>query len=203
MTNVVPTRGVAGVVVAAGSSSRMGRNKLLLELEGEALVRRTVTRALLAGLEPVAVVLGFEADRVADALRGLPFHPISNPNPARGVGSSQRLGMAGVPAGASAVMMLGDMPLVTADMLRTLVDVHRRQGAPLVASRYGEVTAPPNLFGPSLVAEVAGLPDGGCAREILRRHAHEAAYCDWPREALADVDRPEDYERLVAATAAR
>jgi CTP:molybdopterin cytidylyltransferase MocA len=97
-------------------------------------------------------------------------------------------------------MMLGDMPLVTADMLRTLVEIHRRQRAVLVASRYGGVTAPPNLFGASLVAEFATLEDGGCARQVLRRHAHEAVYCDWPPEVLADVDRPEDYERLAAQT---
>jgi molybdenum cofactor cytidylyltransferase len=203
MNTVVPTRGVAGVVVAAGSSSRMGRNKLLLELEGEALVRRTVGRALATGLDPVLVVVGFEAERVSAALAGLRWHPVSNPDPARGVGSSQRLGMAAVPTDTAAVMMLGDMPLVTADMLRTVVDVYRRQGAALVASRYGEVTAPPNLFGPALVAEFAALEDGGCARQVLRRHAHEAVFCDWPAEVLADVDRPEDYDRLAALMAAK
>ena len=72
-----------------------------------------------------------------------------------------------------------------------------------MASRYGDVTAPPNLFGPALVRELAELEDGACARQVLRRHAHEAVYCDWPVEALADVDRPEDYARLTGAAAVR
>jgi molybdenum cofactor cytidylyltransferase len=203
LNTVVPTRGIASVVVAAGSSSRMGRNKLLLELEGEALVRRTVGRALAAGLDPVHVVLGFEAERVSAALAGLPHRAVLNPDPTRGVGSSMRVGMGSVPQDASAaVILLGDMPLVTEAMLRTLVDVHRRQGAVVVASRYGEVTAPPNLFGASLFPEFAALEDGACARQILRRHAHEAVFCDWPLSALVDVDRPEDFERLAAQLAA-
>ena len=62
------TGAVAGVVLAAGTSTRMGRNKLFLELDGEPLVRRAVGRASKAGLDPVIVVLGHEADRVQRAL---------------------------------------------------------------------------------------------------------------------------------------
>ena len=62
---------VAGIVLAAGTSSRLGLNKLLLELEGEPVLRRTVRRASEAGLDPVIVVLGFEADNARAALAGL------------------------------------------------------------------------------------------------------------------------------------
>ena len=70
LTPTEPLR-VAGVVLAAGASRRMGRNKMLLELEGEPLVRRAARRALEAGLTPVVVVLGHEADRARAALAGL------------------------------------------------------------------------------------------------------------------------------------
>src|SRR6266446_10031772 len=73
--------GVAGVLLAAGASRRMGpgRNKMLLELEGESLVRRAARRALAAGLSPVVVVLGHEADRTRAALAGLPVEIALNP----------------------------------------------------------------------------------------------------------------------------
>jgi len=61
----------AGVVFAAGASRRMGKNKMLLELDGEPLVRRSAARAIAAGLSPVVVVVGFEKTRVGAALRGL------------------------------------------------------------------------------------------------------------------------------------
>src|SRR5438309_80621 len=72
---------VAGVVLAAGASRRMGpgRNKMLLEFEGEALVRRAARRALAAGLSPVVVVLGHEADRTRAALAGLAVEIALNP----------------------------------------------------------------------------------------------------------------------------
>src|SRR5436189_6427168 len=71
---------VAGVILAAGASRRMGRNKMLLELEGESLVRRAAQRALAAGLSPVVVVIGHEADRLRAELKGLPLELAVNPD---------------------------------------------------------------------------------------------------------------------------
>ena len=79
---------VAAVVLAAGASTRMGRNKLLLEVDGETLVARAARIAAEAGLDPVLVVLGHEADRVAAALSGPPAGRSSNPEHASGKASS-------------------------------------------------------------------------------------------------------------------
>ena len=62
---------VAGIVLAAGTSTRMGQNKLLLELDGEPIVRRAVRRAVEAGLDPVFVVVGHQADRINEAIETL------------------------------------------------------------------------------------------------------------------------------------
>ena len=62
---------IAGVILAAGASRRMGKNKMLLELEGESLIRRATKRALGAGLSPVVVVIGHEAERLRAELRDL------------------------------------------------------------------------------------------------------------------------------------
>ena len=69
---------IAGVVLAAGTSTRMGRNKLFLELEGKPLVRHVVERASNAGFDPLIVVLGHEADLVQQALEGLSYPPVTN-----------------------------------------------------------------------------------------------------------------------------
>jgi molybdenum cofactor cytidylyltransferase len=175
----------------------MGHNKLLLRLEGESLVRRSVARALEAGLDPVLVVTGFEAQPVAAELAGLPCRTVYNPEHGGGIGGSMRLGIAQVPAAASAaVVLLADMPFVSAAMIRALVQRHATDGAALVASRYGEVVAPPTLYGAPLFAEFQSLPVDGCGRQLIRRHWDEACFLSWPAEALADVDRPEDFERL-------
>ena len=87
------TGAVAGVVLAAGTSTRMGRNKLFMELEGKPLVRRVVGRASKAGFDPLIVVLGHEADLVQRALEGIPYQPVINPEYERGVNSSLRAGI--------------------------------------------------------------------------------------------------------------
>ncbi|HEX6737913.1 MAG TPA: NTP transferase domain-containing protein, partial [Vicinamibacteria bacterium] len=114
---------VGAVVLAAGSSTRMGRNKLLLELGGETLVRRAVRAALDAGAEPVVVVLGHEEPRVRAELAGLACVPVVNPDHAVGAGTSVHAGVRRLAAeGADAlVVVLADMPFVTAEMIATVL----------------------------------------------------------------------------------
>ena len=190
---------VAGVVLAAGSSTRLGRNKLLLELDGEPLVRRAARVAVEAGLAPVVVVLGHEAARVESALAGLPasVRSVVNPDHARGVNTSLRAGIASLPDdAAAAVIVLADMPRVTAAMIARLVEVHHETGAPLVASEYGGVHAPPTLYARTIFPELGGPEGDGCGKRVVRAHAHEAARVAWPAERLVDVDREGDWEQM-------
>ncbi len=187
---------VAGIVLAAGRSSRMGVNKLLLRIDGEPLVRRAARAALDAGLDPVLVVLGHDADLVSRELDGLPCVRVENARHALGLATSLDAGVAAVPAdAAAAVVLLGDMPLVDAAMIRALLDRHRATGAALVASRYGAVVAPPALYAREVLGELRGGEGDGRGREVLNRRASEVAWVEWPEAALADVDVPGDLER--------
>jgi len=192
---------VAGVVLAAGASTRFGRNKLLLHLNGDTLARRAAKAALEAGLDPVVVVLGHEADRIGQELSGLPVRRIVNPEYARGMNTSLRAGVGAVPENAAAVVvLLADMPFVTGDMITRLVQAYRQTRAPLVASDYEGVHGPPTLYARPLFPELGG-PDGdGCGKRVVKRHADEAVRVSWPSDRLADVDREEDWERMCAAT---
>jgi molybdenum cofactor cytidylyltransferase len=193
----------AAVVLAAGTSSRMGgRNKLLLEAGGEPLVRRVAAAALEAGLDPVLVVVGHEAGRVRAALDGLACQTVDNPDYERGMTTSLRAGIAALPPGTpAAVMVLADMPRVTAGMLAALAAAHAAadpaRRPPVVLSDYAGVLAPPTLFDRALFPELLALPDDRCPRSVVKRHREAAAVCRWPAAALADLDRPED----VAAVA--
>lgn len=190
---------VAGVVLAAGSSSRMGSNKLLLELAGETLLRRSARRALAAGLDPVLVVLGHDAERAGSELSGLSCRAVVNADHARGMNTSLGVGLGAVPGEAvAAVVALADMPLVTADMLAELVRRYRASTAPLVVSDYGGTVAPPVLYDRALFRELQGLEGDGCGRRAVERHRGEALAVPWPAEALVDLDEPADYERVRA-----
>jgi len=190
---------IAGVVLAAGTSSRMGRNKLLLPLGHQSVVRRAVSTALAAGLESVLVVLGHESDRVQQALVGLRYTPVLNPHHAQGLHTALRTGIAAVPAEAqAAVVLLADMPRVTAAMVRTLVEGYRSGTFPLVVSSYEGVEAPPMLYDRSLFPELLALEGDGCGKRVVKRHRAESLQVPWPASALADLDVPADVDAALA-----
>lgn len=196
---------IAAVVLAAGASKRMGRNKLLLELNGETVVRRAARTAIAAGLDPVIVVTGHAREAVEGELHGLRCRSVFNGAHAQGTHTSVAAGIGAVEptACAAAIVMLADMPLVTPAMLRTLVEHYRESGVPLVASRYGgRVNAPPILYDRRLFGELREM-DARCGRAVVRRHRHEAVEVVWPSETGLDLDRPEDYERIREMLAGR
>jgi molybdenum cofactor cytidylyltransferase len=189
---------VAGVVLAAGSSSRLGSNKLLIDIGGESVVRRAAGRALEAGLSPVIAVIGFEADQVAGTLQGLDVILVVNPDHAVGMHSSVRAGIGRVPVDCeAAVVILADMPLVTSAMSADLVARFRAGSEPLVISIYGAVQAPPTLYSRALFPAL-GAAGEGCGRRVVRAHRGEAATLEWLPSLLADLDRPDDVERVRA-----
>jgi len=192
------TPNVAVIVLAAGSSTRMGRNKLLLEIEGETLVCRVVRAAGDAGLDRVVVVLGHEEARVRAQLEGLSCETVVNPDHARGAGTSLHTGVRHVAADASAVVIvLADMPFVTASMIAALIERHRATRAPVVFSRYGAIQAPPTLYDRSLFAELLAIDDDRGGKLVVLRHQAEAEAVDWPESALHDIDSPADYDRIA------
>jgi len=171
----------------------MGRDKLFLDLGGETVLRRIARVALDAGLHPVRVVLGPSAERGRSELRELGVSTIANSRHADGIQTSLATGVRGLPATCAAVVvLLGDMPFVTPEMVRGLVRRHRERHPPLVVSRYGLVTAPPTLFDRSLFPELEQEHRG---RDVARRHRERALVVDWPEEDLADLDVEADYER--------
>jgi molybdenum cofactor cytidylyltransferase len=177
----------------------MGSNKLFLPFEGESLLRRSVRRAAAAGLSPVVVVLGYEADRAAADLGGLACQLVLNPDHARGMNGSIRTGVAAVPGDAAAVViLLADMPLVTPAMIKSVADRYRESAAPLVAATYGDVAAPPMLYDRSLFSELGDLEGDGCGKRVFKRHRERALTMPLPAEALEDLDEPGDYARLRA-----
>jgi molybdenum cofactor cytidylyltransferase len=189
---------IAGILLAAGTSSRMGRNKMLFELEGESVLRRAVRRALAGGLSPLVVVLGHESERSARELDGLPCQWALNPLYEQGINSSLKAGIQAVQdlEAKAAMVMLADMPFVTSEMIAAMIARYRGSRAPLVISDYEGVNAPPMVYDQSLFAELLLMEGEGCGRQVVRRHKQEAEVLAWPVSALQDLDVPEDYARV-------
>jgi molybdenum cofactor cytidylyltransferase len=189
---------VAGILLAAGTSSRMGSNKLLFELDGESVLRRAAKRALAGGLSPLVVVLGHESDKTARELEGLPCEWAFNPLYEQGINSSLKSGIMAAQGfkARAAMVMLADMPFVTPEMIAAMIARYRTTEAPLVISDYDGVNAPPMVYDRSLFTELLMMTGEGCGRQVVKRHRAEAEVLPWPVAALADIDVPEDYARV-------
>ena len=183
---------VSAVVLAAGASTRMGTQKLLLPFDGETLLRRAVRQVRAAGFDDVLVVLGSEHEATLAALDGLPVRHAINMQFASGMGSSFRTAVEHLADSDAAMFALADQPFVTTNEYRTVLDTYRQYAPPIVSVRYGEVMAPPHLFEREFFPELAELQHG--ARSVLQRHLERTTILRFPPDLLVDIDTPEDYE---------
>ena len=186
---------ITGVVLAAGASTRMGAQKLLLQLGGETVIARTVRQISESGVDDVLVVVGFEHEKVAAAVEGHNCRLAVNPDYATGMGSSFRTAVAAMANSSAAMFALADQPFVTATEYRRLIEAYRSSPPGIVSVRYGDVTAPPHLFDRQFFPELAALEQG--ARPVLQRHRDKTVVLQFPPEMLLDIDTPEDYERAI------
>ena len=205
--------GLAAVLLAAGEARRMqGINKLLLEIDGVPLVRRSAHMLVRAGIEDIVVVLGHQADRVRAAL-GDPagigagartrITVIEHTGYRSGQHGSVLAGLAALPAGcagcAAALVMLGDMPLVDeADVARIAAAWQRRpQGCAVLVPAFEQRRGNPVLIGPPALAQIVReRPEGG-ARAWMDAHPQQVARCPMPDDhCVFDLDTPDDLTRL-------
>ncbi len=187
----------AGILLAAGGSLRMGRPKLLLEWQGEPLVRRAAKAALQAGLAPLVVVTGAYEVQVRAAFEGLPVVFAHNPAWKSGQGSSVQAGIRQVPANCgAAIFLLGDQPFLSAGLLQALQEAQAQERRPVLAPFVSEQRSNPVLFDRSLFDELLQLQGEQGARSLFGRYP--PARLPWPdQKILLDIDTPEDYQRLL------
>lgn len=196
---------VGAVLLAAGSSSRMGRPKQTLRFRGKSLLRSAALAALEAECSPVIVVTGAYAEMSRAELDGLVVREVLNPRWETGMSSSIKAGVEGLvsakPDAEAAVLLLCDQPHVTADIISSLVAAHRATGRPLVASTYGGSFGAPALFSRTLFAELTRLEGTSGAKEVIKRHASEAHFLPF-HDGDVDVDTPDDFSRLIECESA-
>jgi molybdenum cofactor cytidylyltransferase len=191
---------VASVILAAGRSARMSpRNKLLEEIGGRPVVVRVAEIALASAARPVVVVTGFEAGRVAEALRGLDLTCVHNPDFAAGLSTSLRAGLAALPATSDgALILLGDMPFVEAGDLAALIAAFAVKGpnSICVPTRHGRI-GNPVLWGRAYFREMMRLSGDAGAKRLLEIHRERVTEVEAASDGIfADIDAPSDLARL-------
>ncbi len=209
------TQTTAAIILAAGSSSRMGagRHKLLLPLAGRPVLVHVIDATLASQASPIIIVLGHQAKRVYAHLSPYVEYPhitiVENPDYLQGMSTSMHMGLRRLMANEqtsstsmvdSALIMLGDQPLITPQMIDTLIATRRIMGLRIVAPLYDGKRGNPVLFDASLFVELLTTTGDEGGRSVIERHRQELATVE-VNDPMAnyDVDTWEAYQRLLQA----
>ena len=193
---------IAAVLLAAGESRRMGRPKLGLPWgTGGSVISQVTARFRDAGADPLLVVTGSDRSEVERALRGSGVECVYNPDYQKGgMLSSIKVGLRRLQNGEGEAVMLApaDLPSLTAETLRSLLDHRRRSGADLIVPSFEMRRGHPVMIGRGLWQSVLNLAEGETLRDFLRRHAQQIEYVVVQDPGvIQDVDTPADYEGQV------
>jgi molybdenum cofactor cytidylyltransferase len=177
------------VILAAGSSSRLGRPKQLVPYNGTTLVEHAANTAVASGADQVVVVLGAGADAIEAALSSSEVTLVRNPDWSAGMASTIRAGISALSEGIEvAIIALVDQPLVTPLHLAQLASKQAETGAQIVASSYAGIFGVPAAFSRELFPSLLALEGDAGARELIRQGNSE--FIEFPG-ASKDVDTVE------------
>lgn len=191
---------LAGLILAAGESSRMGADKALLDYHGSTFLEGLV-RLFLRHVSPVVVVLGHHAEEIGASLPArLGLEIAVNTNYKAGQLSSLQTGIVALPAGATgALLTLVDHPAVEDSTIAAMIERFFASEVPLVVPRYLGRRGHPVLLSRALLDEIAGLPPTASAKQVIHAHLDAAFQLDVDDSGvLRDIDTPADYESLKA-----
>jgi molybdenum cofactor cytidylyltransferase len=179
----------------------MGSLKQLLPFGGGTLLSNAIRQAQSAGFEPIAVVVGAEAGRVAESIAHESLEIIENPDWKLGMGSSIRAGLKRIrqwrPLPGAIAILLADQPFVESRHLRAMRELQAQSSAHIVAAEYGGGYGVPALFVSDLFARLEALPPDAGAKSLLREG--ELLVLAYPLpEAAIDIDTPGDLAALRA-----
>ncbi len=188
------------IILAAGSSSRLGHVKQLLSFNGKTLLQHVIDEATNAGASPIVVVLGSKAEEIVETIHrdGIALH----------MNNHWEQGMAsGISGGVNEAITLDknleqliitvcDQPYVSATLFKQLYAEQQKSGKHIVACAYADTVGTPVLFSKQYFSHLLQLTGEEGAKKIVKTHMEEVAVIEFPQGAI-DIDTVEDYDELV------
>ena len=189
------------IVLAAGGSSRMGQPKQLLRWGDSTLLRTTLDAALQTHCAAVIAVLGAQYERIKAEVPPS-VHIVQNEQWQRGMHTSIASGVSALlrinPAVHAAILTIADQPLIAPSIFEALAGFYHLNSRPICAAAYANTLGTPALFDAQFFGELQALTSGG-AQTMILKHRELVGEVAWPNGEF-DIDTPEDYERLQAAS---
>ncbi len=193
---------IAGLILAAGESSRMGRDKALLTYRGRPFLETILATLRAAGIDHITVVLGHHAAEILRAANLAGAEVTVNPDYQRGQTSSLQAGLRALDAPdlEAVVLALVDHPTVSAETVRTLVGAYSESRAPVVIPTRQGRHGHPVVVSTALFPELLGLQPHEGANTVIRRHRDATRFIEVSDEGvLLDIDDTETYDGLEMA----
>ncbi len=187
---------VGAVITAAGQSTRMGQNKIMLRTGSRSVIQQIVFTLQKAGVSPIVIVTGYQADLLRDHMAGWPVEFVHNPRYAdSGMFSSAKAGFAGIQGRCAKLFFTpADIPMFAVDTVRALL----RESADIVQPSYNGKKGHPILLRETLLAQFLKDSGDGGLREAIRRSGCNVKVISVEDCAiLLDIDTPEDYHCLL------
>jgi molybdenum cofactor cytidylyltransferase len=194
----------AGILLAAGESTRFGKPKQLTTLGGRFLIEWALAAALGSNLDHVVLVLGCEHERIAHCLDSSTAHPkceiLVNPDYRGGQSTSLQAGLLRIRHDFPSVMfLLGDQPLVDAALINLLLKRYAGSEKPICVPTHRGIRGNPTLFGSPFYPEIMKLAGDTGARDIIAAHPTQVLAVEIPDPLVfLDIDRREDVEKIAA-----
>lgn len=188
------------VILAAGSSSRLGEPKQMLPYKGKSLLWLAAHTALSTGLQPLVVVLGAGYEPIQKELEGMDLKIVENKHWAEGMSTSVKTGLEAAleldPLLDAVIFMVCDQPYVTREVLDELVKGWGSTGKAIVASRYQNNLGTPALFTRGVFAALLDLKGDTGARKLIKQQEQDVAVVEFPQGAI-DIDTKNDYDLFI------
>jgi CTP:molybdopterin cytidylyltransferase MocA len=188
------------VLLAAGSSSRLGRPKQLVKRGGESLVRRAAGLLLNLGAAPVVVVTGYRSEEVSRQLQGLPLSVVKNPDWELGMGGSIACGVQKVPVGVDGVLLMPcDLWRLTAEDLNRFLIAWKSDISRIILTKWNNeksyFSGPPVIFPGDLLHELSFVNGKRGAKSVTDRHREIVSMVEL-KNAAYDLDQPQDLDQF-------
>lgn len=189
---------IPGIILAAGRSQRMGKNKLLLTYHGKPILQHVIDVAKESTLFPLILVLGFESDRIQSQVDLATLQVTQNNAFSSGYGSSLQAGLKALSTPCSGAMfLLGDQPLVTVDTLEQLILAFQKEPERWIAPSFNGQRGNPVIAPASQFDTIFALTGDTGPRKHLKSPSANLKIVEVEnRGVVLDIDNPEDYDRL-------